>query len=591
MNWLRYALIAGICAVSYLLFLEWNAFEEAKLAAEPTNNETLASVNELPTVDELTTAAPSLPSDRTVPNRAGHGRDMPNSAEAEDADENSMLSLPTPEAEPLAEQTPTSITKAQLVSVKTDSLELIIDTFGGDIVKVALPRHLEKQSEDSDPFLLMNRGNAETYVAQSGLIGANGTDLSASDRPIYSSAATSYIMDDSADSLVVDLTLAQDGVNITKRYTFNRASYLVDVDYIVENNSTQLWKAAPYGQIRRNDYEVGKSVMFGMQSYLGAATTTDETNYKEVKFSKIEEGVDSFSTIGGWVSMVQHYFISAWVPDQEAKNTYKFSHLKSKDLYILQYVGPVQTVEPTQTLTIESAFYAGPKDIKTLETISPYLDLTIDYSFLSFIAKPLFYALDYIHGLVGNWGVAIILLTMLIKLIFFYPSAMSYRSMAKMRKLQPMMAELKERYGDDRQKMSGELMKIYRKEKVNPLGGCLPILLQMPVFISLYWVLMESVELRHAPLALWITDLSVKDPFFVLPLIMGATMFIQQKLNPTPPDPMQAKVMQMMPIFFTVLFLFFPAGLVLYWVVNNSLSIAQQYVITKQIENADTPTT
>ncbi|MBX2849691.1 MAG: membrane protein insertase YidC [Acidiferrobacterales bacterium] len=566
MNWLRYALIAGMCAVSYLLFLEWNKFEQAQIAANPVSEETL--VSEAISPNEI--AVDALMPSPTVADDAAN--DLPSVSTSD----------PVPEANELAPE-------ARLISVKTDSFDLLIDTFGGDLVRVALNKYLAEQKEGSDPFLLMNRSTVNTYIAQSGLVGQNGTDKSSSQRPIFSSDSNNYVLDGSQNELSVDLRYQDQGVEIIKRFTFTRNSHLIDIDYIILNNSPQVWRAAPYGQIRRNEYEVGESVMFGMQSYLGAAVTTDDKNYQEVSFDDIEDGEPKIVKQGGWVSMVQHYFVSAWVPNQEAKNTYNFRKQTSKDIYIMEYVGPITSVEPGQEATINSSFYAGPKDIKKLEKISPYLDLTIDYSFLSFIAKPIFYGLDFIHSKVGNWGVAIILLTLLIKIIFFYPSAMSYRSMAKMRKLQPMMADLKERFGDDKQKMSSELMKIYKKEKVNPLGGCLPILLQMPVFIALYWVLMESVELRHAPFILWITDLSVKDEFFVLPLIMGLTMFLQQKLNPTPPDPMQAKVMQMMPIFFTVLFLFFPAGLVLYWVVNNTLSIAQQYVITKQIERGESP--
>lgn len=568
MNWLRYALIAGICAVSYMLFLEWNKFEEAKIASTPVNQETIVSNDYIPSTETLSEAeSPALPEP----------------SEPADADDD----LPSVPVASTAQPEPQQISEARLISVETDSFSLLIDSFGGDIVRVELSKHLAKQSED-EAFLLMNRTTDQTYVAQSGLVGQNGTDKSSAQRPIYSTDATSYVLNEGEDELTVDLHYMDGDIKITKRYHFTRNSHLIDLEYIVNNNSAQIWRAAPYGQIRRNDFEVGNNVMFGMNSYLGAATTTDDTNYEEVTFDDIAEGdAPKFSKTGGWVSMVQHYFISAWIPHPEAKNTYSFRRQAAKDIYIIEYVGPVTEVQPGQQATISSQFYAGPKDIKKLEKISPYLDLTIDYSFLSFIAKPMFYAMDYIHGKVGNWGVAIILLTLLIKIIFFYPSALSYRSMAKMRKLAPVMADLKERFGDDRQKMSAELMKIYRKEKVNPLGGCLPILLQMPVFIALYWVLMESVELRHAPFALWINDLSEKDPYFILPLIMGATMFIQQKLNPTPPDPMQAKIMQLMPIFFTVLFLMFPAGLVLYWVVNNTLSITQQYIITRQIEKSD----
>lgn len=571
MNRLRYALIAGICVVSYLLFLEWDKFQEAQIAATPANQETVIS-----------TSDDALPSASGLQDKPAQESPLPiPTAETSSAD---LPSVASPQAA-LTKQAPSE--ELRLISVKTDSFDLLIDTFGGDLVRVALSKHLAEQSDNSDPFLLMNRASNQTYVAQSGLVGQNGTDKSSAQRPLYSVSQNRFELADSDNELIVDLNYTDNDTAIIKRFTFTRGSHLIGVDYIVDNNSDQLWRAAPYGQIRRNDYEVGKAVMFGMQSYLGAALTTDDKNYKEITFDDIDDGTITYAKTGGWVSMVQHYFISAWIPNPELKNNYSFRKQSTSDIYIMEYLGPLTTVEPGQTSTISSHFYAGPKDIKKLEKISPYLDLTIDYSFLSFIAKPMFYAMDFIHSKVGNWGVSIILLTLLIKIIFFYPSAMSYRSMAKMRKLQPVMAEMKERFGDDRQKMSAELMKVYKKEKVNPLGGCLPILLQMPVFIALYWVLMESVELRHAPFALWITDLSAKDDYFILPLIMGATMFIQQKLNPTPPDPMQAKIMQLMPIFFTVLFLFFPAGLVLYWVVNNTLSITQQYIITRQIEKGD----
>ena len=559
MNWLRYALILGICVVSYMLFLRWNAFDEATRAAQVTDNTTLPSTfitaeqdADIPAVDELNT------------NEDGQ---LPAISDSEQG-----------QAKPID-------AKGQLIAVSTDRLDLLIDTVGGDIVRVALPEHKAKLHRD-ESYELMNRGTQTIYYAQSGLIGPSGTDKSLRDRAVYRSEKTRYTLGDQ-DELNVDLHYEQDGVTIIKRFHFVRNAYVIDVDYIVHNNSENLWRAAPYGRIVRNRFEVENQVPFGMKPYLGAAITTDEKNYDKVSFSDIDDGTIKIKKTGGWVAMVQHYFISAWIPNPDSANNFELKKDRKNNQYILEFSSPLTSVAPGATTTIATQFYAGPKNIKKLEKIAPHLDLTIDYSWLWFIAKPLFFALDFIHGFVGNWGVAIILLTVLIKAIFFYPSAMSYRSMAKMRKLQPMMAELKERYGDDRQKMSTELMKIYRREKVNPLGGCLPILLQMPVFISLYWVLMESVELRHAPFFLWIQDLSVKDPYFILPLIMGATMFLQQKLNPTPPDPMQAKVMQLMPIFFTVLFLFFPAGLVLYWVVNNSLSIAQQYVITRRIERGD----
>jgi YidC/Oxa1 family membrane protein insertase len=287
------------------------------------------------------------------------------------------------------------------------------------------------------------------------------------------------------------------------------------------------------------------------------------------------------------VSLVQHYFISAWIPDADSTNNFKLRKFGDKDLYLFGFTSNAVEVVPNSQGSLKASFYAGPKDTEALEKISPFLDLTVDYGWLWMIAKPLFWLLKYIQSAIGNWGLAIIGLTLAVKALFYKLSATSYRSMAKMKKLAPKMAEMKERYGDDRQKMSQEMMKLYQTEKVNPLGGCLPMLIQMPVFLALYWVLMESVELRHAPFYLWIQDLSVKDPFFVLPVIYGFTMWFMQKLNPQPTDPMQARIMQMLPIVFAFMFLWFPAGLVLYWVTNNTLTIAQQYFITKQIEKAD----
>ena len=321
-----------------------------------------------------------------------------------------------------------------------------------------------------------------------------------------------------------------------------------------------------------------------MQAYLGAALTTSEERYQKVSFDDLEEGKFKSVEEGGWAAILQHYFVSAWIPAQDQQHTYNGRYVKGN--YIFGFYDNSVSVAPGETATMGAQLYTGPKIQERLEEIAPNLNLVIDYGILWWVAQPLFWLLDNIHDFVGNWGVAIILLTVLIKLVFFKLSAMSYRSMANMRKVAPKMAEIKERYGDNREKLGQEMMKLYKTEKINPLSGCLPILVQMPVFIALYWVLMESVELRQAPFFLWIEDLSIKDPLFILPLLMGASMFIQFKLNPTPPDPMQARVMQLMPVIFTVFFLWFPAGLVLYWVVNNVLSIAQQYVITKQIEKS-----
>lgn len=551
MDWLRTALIAGIALICFLLVIRWNDFQESVQVSEPQS-----TVAQQPSVGDDV------------------GGQVPDATSVPEVGDSSATTVP-------AQKTAAA---ASTVHVRTDVLDVTIDTKGGDIVRVALPTFYREIDQPDQPFVLLEQTAQHTYVACSGLIGENGTDSNQS-RPRFATAKTDYALQPGEQSLSVDLTHRQDnGVLITKRFTFEAGSHLVDISYIIDNQSQSPWQATVYGQIKRDSYNPVKSAGLGMQPFLGAATTTSEDNYLKLDFDDLADENFKHQKQGGWVAMVQHYFLSAWIPPADDINSVQLFKLNNADMYFLQFTGEPFSVAPGSTAEETVGFYAGPKDIRKLEQIAPYLDLTVDYSFLWWIAKPLFYALDTIHGFVGNWGVAIILLTICIKLLFFYPSAVSYRSMAKMRKIQPKMAELKERCGDDRQKFSAEMMKMYKQEKVNPLSGCLPILIQMPVFLALYWVLMESVELRHAPLFLWIQDLSVKDPYYVLPLIMGASMWIQQKLNPTPPDPMQAKVMQMMPIFFTFLFLFFPAGLVLYWVVNNTLSITQQYVITKQIE-------
>ncbi|VUD64578.1 Membrane protein insertase YidC [Thalassocella blandensis] len=560
MIWLRYSLIGGIFFVAFLLLIRWNDFDQRRSAA-------------------------LAPQDMSAQTQQRSSSDFPESQQQTVDDD---YPEPDPVKHDITESA--STTSTQLIAIKTNTLDVLIDPVGGDIVKVALPQYKAKIDQPKSAFLLLTDSSNHTYIAQSGLIGKNGTHTKEKGRSIYSSSATQYSLKENAGELKVDLKLTQeDGTQITKRFTFTRDSYLINIEYLINNTTSAPWQAKIYGRIKRDNYVPPSDIGIGIKPFVGAAITTPETNYKKMDFDDVAELNKPFEidNKGGWVAMVQHYFMSAWVPDAEQMNHYSIKQSSNK-LFYLEYKGEYVDVPPNSQGVIKSSYYAGPKIIKTLEEISPHLDLTIDFSWLWFISKPLFIGLDKIHGLVGNWGIAIILLTILVKLIFFYPSAMSYRSMAKMRKVMPLMKELKERYGDDRQRMSVETMKLYKKEGVNPLGGCLPMLLQMPVFLALYWALMESVELRHSPFFFWITDLSVKDPYFVLPLIMGATMFLQQKLNPAPQDPMQAKIMQMMPIFFTLLFMMFPAGLVLYWVTNNCLSIAQQYVITRQIEQEGT---
>jgi YidC/Oxa1 family membrane protein insertase len=358
----------------------------------------------------------------------------------------------------------------------------------------------------------------------------------------------------------------------------------------VENNSDQRWQANLFGQIKRDSSPPpsAESSGMGMQPFLGVATTQPDDRFTKFTFDDLAEEPFKAQLPGGWIAMIQHYFLSAWIPNAEQSHTFS-ARVTRSDFNIAGFTSPSLVLDPGNSGKVGAGFYAGPKDQYRLKEISPYLDLSVDYGWLWWIAQPLFWLLTKIFSLVGNWGVAIILLTVLIKALFFKLSAASYRSMANMRRVQPKLVSLREQYADDKQKQSQAMMELYKKEKINPMGGCLPILVQMPVFIGLYWMLMESVELRHAPFMLWITDLSVMDPYFVLPLMMGASMFFMQKLNPPPPDPMQAKIMQWMPVMFTFFFLWFPAGLVLYWVVNNLLSMAQQFVITRQIEKAGSP--
>ncbi len=558
MDYLRYAIIGAMLFVGVSLLTKWQEFDK-NAAAAPA-----ASVQQ--------------------PKTLADDGDIPGQADAE------AVPLATADAIP---EDPTAATTADdnaaskgLISVTTDSLDLRIDPTGGDIVYAALPRHLATLDGSKSPFVLLENTAARSYKAQSGLIGPNGTDGGDKGRPVFTASKADYRMSDDQQELTVDLTLQNaSNVSIVKRYHFTRGSYVVDVSYVIDNKGKQNWQASMFAQIKRDSSEDpgAESGGMGMKPFLGGATTTADEPYIKFDFDDMAEKPYKAEVQGGWIAMVQHYFISAWIPSADQQYRYSTT-VTSSGFNIIRYTGPRLTVAPGTQQTINTKFYAGPKDQYTLRDISEGLDLTVDYGWLWWIAQPLFWLLTKLHGIFGNWGWSIIALTFIIKLAFFRLSATSYRSMANMRRLQPKMAELKERFGDDRQKMSQATMELYKKEKINPLGGCLPILVQMPVFIALYWTLMESVELRHAPFMLWIRDLSAMDPYFVLPLIMGASMWFQQRLNPAPPDPMQAKIMQWMPIVFTFLFLWFPSGLVLYWVTNNVLSITQQWIITRQIE-------
>ena len=471
---------------------------------------------------------------------------------------------------------------SRVVTVGTDLFRAKINTIGGVLQELELLRHSSK--DDPDRNLLLFRKNAErTYVAQSGLIGASLPNHATP----FEIDGDSFELQPGAEKLDVVLRTAEPaGYEVVLRYTFHRGSYVIDVDYEIVNKTSAPLSAYGYFQfLRDGNPAAGDSKM--QPTYTGGAIYTEESKFTKVDFEDMDKGKVEYpkKAEDGWAAIVQHYFVAAWLPEQGTTREY-FTKARDNGLYAVGIIEPVPTIAPGGQGSIGSRLYAGPQDQKTISKLAPGLELTVDYGWLTVIAAPLFWLLSTIHGWVGNWGVAIVLLTVIIKLIFYPLSAASYKSMAKMRVLAPKLQALKETYGDDRQRMQQAMMEMYKTEKINPLGGCLPILVQIPVFIALYWVLLASVELRNAPFILWIHDLSAKDPYYVLPVLMGLSMIVQSWLSPTPPDPVQAKIMKIMPVVFSVFFFFFPAGLVLYWLVNNILSIAQQWHITRGIERS-----
>ena len=558
----RTLLMAAIAIVAYFMFVSWQQDFSPEKTAASTSAQTQATATHSDSVPEVATSAnqPAVNTD----NQTG----------------------------------------GKLIHVTTDVMNLVINTRGGDIVSLDLSQYPLHADTPDKPFPLLSNSDTLAFEAQSGLIGPNGTD--GATRPLFRSDKQEYQLANDADTLVVTLSLpTQNGVTISKRYTFTRGSYLVKVENQVNNQSKKAWQGAFYGQLKRDGSEdpsvVGKGFS-SMSTFLGGAYYSADNKYEKLNLDSFKDEPLKLERSGGWIALSQHYFLTAWVGADKQNNSYSTFYKDDstgKPYYFLRYISPLQTVEPGQTSHFEAALYAGPKQQDKLAAISPGLGMTIDYGWSWFIAEPIFAVLVFLesgrfnlfgHHLslgsgVGNWGIAIILLTLIIKLLFFRLSASSYRSMAKMRKAAPEMMRIKEQYKDDRQKQSQEMMKLYQKEKINPIGGCLPMLIQAPVFIALYYVLLYAVDLRQAPFYGWITDLSVMDPWFILPLLMGASMFIQMQLNPTPADNTQAKVMKWMPVAFTVFFLWFPSGLVLYYVTNNILSIAQQYWITRKIEN------
>lgn len=552
----RIILIGALCLISYMMVLQWNE----DYGQAPKTQQPVTSVSAYGNSSSKT----ELPSTYAKPQQHS---DIPNTAPKE-----------------------VEVDHSTLIKVKTDVLDVTIDTKGGDIIQVALPKYKASQGSNL-PFVLLEQTPQVTYISQSGLVGKNGADANPKGRPAYTTDKSAYSLGDK-DKLNIDLKFTDltNAAEITKRYSFTKGSYEIELSFIVSrptnlSGASNNWTANLFGQIKRDNSGDPTSTGMGMQSYLGPVFSTKETKYEKYSFDDIDEQAFNRTSLDGWVAMSQHYFLSAWIPQPGAEYIYKSRKINNN--YIVGFLSPEFSVASGETKTVQATFYAGPKDQDMMEKAQEDLKLTVDYSWLWWVASPLYMLLKWIHSLVGNWGLSIICITILVKAALFQLNAKAFRSMAKMRKFGPEMQRLKELYGDDRQRMSQEMMKLYKKEKINPLGGCLPIVAQMPIFISLYWVLMESVELRHADF-LYITDLAAKDPYFILPILMGLSMFIQQSLNPAPPDPMQAKIMKMLPIMFTFFFLWFPAGLTLYWVVNNILSIIQQYIINKQIERGTT---
>lgn len=467
------------------------------------------------------------------------------------------------------------------ITVTTDFTKVTISSVGGTILGVDLLNYPVSLEQPDTAFSLASDQVNRFLVAQSGFLAVDGGEAP-THKTAYTAESDTYDLGD-GDSVVVPLVWeSADGVRVTKTLTFTRSSYDIGVNYQVENNAETPWRVNQYQQLQRKPVTSDETSRF-LYTYIGGVVSTPEERYTKAKFEKFSKEPLSVDSQGGYVAMIQHYFAAAWIPDQQERNNFYTKYVQNTNRYLIGMISGIREVAPGSQATFTTNAYIGPKVQDELAKSAPHLELTVDYGWLHILAQPLFRILKFIHGLIGNWGWSIIILTLMIKAVFYKLSKASYTSMARMKKLQPKLQSLKERYGDDRSKMGQETMALYKKEKVNPLGGCLPMIVQIPVFIALYWMLLESVELRQAPWALWIKDLSIKDPFFILPLLMGLTMFIQQKLNPAPVDPIQAKVFMVLPVVFTVFFAWFPAGLVLYWVVNNTLSIAQQYYITRHV--------
>ncbi|MGC9492200.1 membrane protein insertase YidC [Vibrio genomosp. F10] len=492
-------------------------------------------------------------------------------------------SLPAPSfADDLDPAPGQSSASAQTITVTTDVLTLSIDTVGGDVIAADLNQY-DEEYDSEESFVLLRNTQGHQFIAQSGLVGPQGIDLSSSNRPNYQVSADSFTLADGQDELRIPMRFQANGIDYVKTFILKRGSYAIDVTFDVANNSGNNATVGMYAHLRQTVLDDGGSLT--MPTYRGGAYSTEDTRYKKYSFSDMQDRNLSINLPNGqgWAAMIQHYFATAWIPRDEPGTS-----LYTRVIGNLADIGvrmPNKTIATGESTQFESTLWVGPKLQDQMAEVAPSLDLVVDYGWLWFIAKPLHTLLSFIQGLVVNWGLAIICLTFIVRGAMYPLTKAQYTSMAKMRMLQPKLTAMRERIGDDRQRMSQEMMELYKKEKVNPLGGCLPIILQMPIFISLYWALMESVELRHSPFFGWINDLSAQDPYYILPLLMGASMFLIQKMSPTTvTDPMQQKIMTFMPVMFTFFFLFFPSGLVLYWLVSNIVTLIQQTLIYRALE-------
>ncbi|MCF2902894.1 membrane protein insertase YidC [Pseudoalteromonas sp. OFAV1] len=531
----RTFLLIGLMLVSFLLFQEWNNDYNAPKADPSATTQTLGATT--PESDDFIPAS----SDGEVP--------------------------------------AATTAKRSVIDVTTDVYTVKIDTRGGDIIEADLLQYEETKGSDT-PFMLLGEFDGNQYFSQSGLIGLNGPDATVAGRPVYKTTQKAFTLN--GDELRVPLEFTDSkGVTFTKTYIFKKGDYAVGLEYTVNNVTADPIQVQLYTQVKRTVQEKGSLVD---QNYLGAAYGTEEEPYEKYSFSDMADKNLNITTAGGYIAFIQHYFVSAWVPKQDQQNTL-YSKLVAGNAAIIGTKGEAVNVQAGTQATLTSTYYMGPKESDVLEAIHPDLDLTVDYGWLWFISQPLFVLLKWLHSILGNWGLAIIAITVIVKTAMYPLTKAQYTSMAKMRALQPKMAALKEKYGDDRQKFGQAMMEMYRKEKVNPMGGCFPLLLQMPIFLALFYVFLESTELRHAEFILWLNDLSAMDPYYVLPVLFGLSMFITQKLQPmTVTDPMQQKMMTFMPVVFSIFFLWFPSGLVLYWLVSNLISIAQMLIIYRGME-------